>query len=337
MVPSSSSRPAIGSRGRSRRAGGSDDVHVDELPGRYALALALELQRLDGHAHGPIPDERSGRRADQDLIAPGSLLEPAAVSTASPVTPRPPWAPLARDDGARIHADADRELNPPLGVELDVQVADAGDEVQCGAARSEGVVLMRDRNPEGTEDRVADELLDCSPVTVESAFACRVVAQLNSAKCLRIEVFAERGGSTRSQKSRLTTLRTSDAATLPSMRVPHSGQTRRLRHRGCASGARAHLAHSRPRRGSSAVAAAASSTVRAPAVRDRRADSLIRRRRRSLRYGHRARANSRNPAPLASSSRQRVQGPAGVTGWCVDFTFSRDGRYLVVPPTRGSV
>src|SRR6185503_5817837 len=82
-----------------------------------------------------------------------------------------------------------------LGFELRVQLFDPRDEVERRATRTVRIVLVRGRDPEDAEHCIADELLDRSPVPVERRLTRRVVAELNLAKDLGVEPFAEGGGS----------------------------------------------------------------------------------------------------------------------------------------------
>ena len=105
-------------------------------------------------------------------------------------------------------------------------LADRSAHLRCGAGRTQRVVLMRDRYPEDSHDRVADELLDSATVALE-----------DDAKVLEVPRIRARSASgsvdspravepTRSQKRTVTTLRCSRAGSARTSSAPHDMQKR---------------------------------------------------------------------------------------------------------------
>src|SRR6185436_11596886 len=105
-----------------------------------------------------------------------------------------PVAEAADHDDPAVDADPDGEADAPVGFELDIQLVDPRDQVERRATGAVRVVLVRGRDAEDTEHRVADELLDRASMAMQRGLARRVVAELNLAKGLRVEALPERGG-----------------------------------------------------------------------------------------------------------------------------------------------
>jgi hypothetical protein len=76
---------------------------------------------------------------------------------------------------------------------MHVQLGDACLHLKRGAARTEAVVLARDRHTEDTHDRVADELLDRSPVPLEGGAHLGEVETHQLLQRLRVDALPERG------------------------------------------------------------------------------------------------------------------------------------------------
>ena len=117
----------------------------DELIRRHALALPLELERLDRLDLDGIADEPVRELTEQHLHRRRRLLKPRrdvhGVADDEPLARRR----VARDDFARIHARAVREANAPDALELVVQRLEGALHAVGGAHGAEGVVLVQPR------------------------------------------------------------------------------------------------------------------------------------------------------------------------------------------------
>ena len=148
------------------------------LPQRHGLCLALELvlarvgvgDRGLGGAPGRLADEhhsRLGRRLD----ARGGVDE---VARHHPLT-----LGAHRDGGlTREHARARRQIRVDRG--------HGRDELECGAHRALGVVLVRDRRAPDGHHRVADELLERAAVALDDLTSDVEVAGQELARVLRV-------------------------------------------------------------------------------------------------------------------------------------------------------
>ena len=98
----------------------------------------------------------------------------------------------AGDDLAGVHADPCRERDAVLALELLVEELERHAHVGGGAHRSERVVLVHERDPEHCHHRVADELLDGSPMAFDRGLHLVEVARHHPAERLGVEPLTER-------------------------------------------------------------------------------------------------------------------------------------------------
>ena len=148
------------------------------LPQRHGLRLALELvlarvgvgDRRLGGAPGRLADEHHSR-VGRGLDASGGVDE---------VTGDHPLTLGAHRDGGLTgeHARARREIRVDRG--------HGRDEVECGAHRALGVVLVRDRCAPDGHHRVADELLERAAVALDDLTSDVEVAGQELARVLRV-------------------------------------------------------------------------------------------------------------------------------------------------------
>ena len=137
----------------------------------------------DGIAH-----EQSRLGADQCLSCGGRLLE--AGCDVDGIAGDERLALSADDDLAGV--DADPSLEPVL--------RDRGAHLRGGPNRAQGVVLVRDRDPEHGHHRVADELLDRAAVALDDRAEILEVAAHAGAQRLRIGRLARAPSSRRGRR-----------------------------------------------------------------------------------------------------------------------------------------
>ncbi len=162
--------------------GGAAD-HLEEAEGLDGLRLALQRERLDGLDLHRVAHEHASLSADQRLSRRSRLLE--ARSDVDGVARDERLALAADDDLAGV--DADPRLEPVLG--------DRGAHLRGSTDRAQGIVLMRDRDPEDRHDRVADELLHRSAVALDDRAQILEVAAHASAQRLGIGRLPQRRGA----------------------------------------------------------------------------------------------------------------------------------------------
>ena len=136
-----------------KRRGATD--HLEEPKRLNRLGLALQSKRLDRLEENGIADEQARLGANQDLTSSCRLLQPGRDVDG---VARHECLTLASDDNP-AGVDPDARLEPVL--------ADRLAHLRRGAGRTQRVVLVRDRYPEDSHDRVADELLDRATVSLE--------------------------------------------------------------------------------------------------------------------------------------------------------------------------
>ena len=153
------------------------DLEEPERVDRRALALQLELDRLEAHG---VADEPRGLRADQDLARLGDLLQ--ARGDVDGVSDHERVA-LAGDDLAGVDPDSRLQAEPGHGL----------DELRRSPHGPDGVVLVGLGDAEDGHDRVPDELLDRPAVPLEDPPRLLVVAPHRRPERLGIEPLAERG------------------------------------------------------------------------------------------------------------------------------------------------
>ena len=156
------------------------------------LGLALELDRLGrSHVHR-VAHERVGRAPDDDLAGCGDGLEPRRDVDRVAHHDRLAGAARADDDrpgvDARPRLEGDATLGPQGAVEPFERLAHLG----ARAHGAQGVLVVRDRDPEYGHHRVADVLLDRAAVALDDLAHAREVAAHDVAQRFRVEPLAER-------------------------------------------------------------------------------------------------------------------------------------------------
>ena len=131
------------------------------------LGLALERQRRDRLDIDPVARKAVGQRPDDDLATTSRLLEPSRrvdrVAGDQPL----PGAGVAGDDLAGVHPDVVVQLHAPRRAELVIQGRQRRLHREGRPERTQGVVLVADRQAEDGHDRVADEFLDGPTMPVQ--------------------------------------------------------------------------------------------------------------------------------------------------------------------------
>ena len=168
----------------------------DEPVGGDALALALELQRLDRLDLDRVAHQPVGHLAEVDLVRRRRLLEPRGdvdgVAGGQLLVGR---GVVVGDDLAGVDAGAVGELDAVARQQVLVDVAQRRLHAGRRAHRAQRVVLVRARQAEHGHDRVADVLLDLAAVARDLGGHRREVALLDLVQRLRVEPLAERGGA----------------------------------------------------------------------------------------------------------------------------------------------
>ena len=136
-----------------KRRGATYDLEEPKRLNR--LGLALQGKRLDRLEENGIADEQARLSANQDLTGSCRLLQPGRDIDG---VARHECLTLASDDDP-AGVDPDARLEPVL--------ADRLTHLRRCAGRTQRVVLVRDRYPEDSHDRVADELLDGATMSLE--------------------------------------------------------------------------------------------------------------------------------------------------------------------------
>ena len=111
----------------------------------------------------------------------GRLADEHGAGLGRGLHPRRGVDEVAGDHALALRAERDRRLagehagaRARAGRRLLAERGDRGDEVERGAHRPLGIVLLRDRRPPDGHDRVADELLDRAAVALDDlSGACR--------------------------------------------------------------------------------------------------------------------------------------------------------------------
>jgi hypothetical protein len=164
-----------------------------EPEGRDGLGLALQVERGDGLGLDRVPDEAVRRLAEEGVPWFGGLLEPGGdvhgVARDEPLA----GGRIAGHDLARVHADAGREANAVVALELGVQVDERGVHAGCGADGAQSVVLVEPRDTEHRHDGVTDELLDGSLVPLDHRSHPVEVAGHDPSQGFGVQLLAEGG------------------------------------------------------------------------------------------------------------------------------------------------
>ena len=161
----------------------------DEPMADQRLGLSFRLDRRDGLEHERALRELTSSLADQDLPRLRRLLQ--ACGNVDGVTRRKRPA-AARDDLARVDADAHGELDAELVTQLVIQRAQPLAKLNARTSGSEGVVLVDGRHAKDRHHRVADVLLDAAAVPLEHLSGNGEVALHHLAQRLGVEPLAKR-------------------------------------------------------------------------------------------------------------------------------------------------
>ena len=155
--------------------------HLEQPVRLDRRGLALQVERFLGLDADCVANEGVGLCADQDLSRTRRLLEPGG--DVHGVTGHEGLALAADDDLARVDPDPCLETV-------------RGDRIAHLRRRAHGaqrIVLVRDRDPEDGHHRVADELLDGSPMSLENRAEILEIPAHTGAQGFRIRRLAERG------------------------------------------------------------------------------------------------------------------------------------------------
>ncbi len=171
-------------RGRGPLGRGSDRLQREPRLDGVPLPLrgdGFELSIADHVPRGPIrllaDHEPPGRR--RRLEPRGGVHDVAQREGLAGLRTRP----QGHDRVARVHRRPDLERS--VGA-LPAQIADRVHDAQAGADRALGVIAVRDRSAEHGHDRVADELLDRAPESLDLLLRSRVEALEEVADLFRI-------------------------------------------------------------------------------------------------------------------------------------------------------
>ena len=154
-------------RGRHRIPLGAWAANGDQPERGDGLGLALERQRRDRLDLDLVARKAVGQRPDDDLATTRRLLEPSRrvdrVAGDQPL----PGAGVTGDDLAGVDPDVVVQLHAPRRAELVIQGRQRRLHREGRPERTQGVVLVADRQAEDGHDRVADELLDRPAMPVQ--------------------------------------------------------------------------------------------------------------------------------------------------------------------------
>ena len=164
-----------------------------QLVGGHGLRLALERQRLDRLDLDGIAHQSPGRFAQQHLVRRRGLLQTGGGVDHVTRDQSLPGGHLARDDLAGVDPGPIGQADAPARLEVGV---DDGERLAHLPGRSDGtqgVVLVQTGQAEDGHDRVADELLDRPPVSLEDGLHLAEVDVQDFAQALAVEPLAQRG------------------------------------------------------------------------------------------------------------------------------------------------
>ena len=173
-----------GEPGRPRR-------DLDEAEREQRIGLSLGGHGLDRVHDHRVAHEREGGFSQQDLARSGGLLE--ARGDVHRVPRRDPLVAGPGHDFAGVHPDPAGEGDPVIAAEVVVQRVERRAHVGCRPHRPERIVLVDLGNAEDRHDRIADELLDGSAVTLDGGPHRVEEALHHSSQRFRVEPIAHRG------------------------------------------------------------------------------------------------------------------------------------------------
>jgi hypothetical protein len=183
--------------------------HLDQPISLDRLGLPFELERRNELRANGVAHEAKRVAAEERLPRRRGLLE--ACSDIDRVAGDEGLVRRCGDDFAGVHADAG----------LQAVLRDRASHLLGGADRAQRVVFVRNGDAEDRHHRVADELLDCAPVTLDDpAQVVEVTAHLR----------AERFGIRRlSQRRRADDIREENGHDLPDLARSRSAECRAAR------------------------------------------------------------------------------------------------------------
>ncbi len=172
--------------------------HADDAVRDDRLALPLERDRLALLELEPVHREPSRRLAHQDLAQGRRRLE--ALRGVHRVTDDRVRAlhvvgEQPGDHLAGVHADAQRQADAVLAIEVVVEAHDRGLHRERGMDRALGVVLVRDRRAEDGHDGVPDVLVDRALVSLDLPCQGAEVRAEDAAQLFGVELLRERRGA----------------------------------------------------------------------------------------------------------------------------------------------
>jgi hypothetical protein len=134
---------------------------------RDGVDLALDAQRLDRLGRHGMVRQSPRRFREQDLASGRGLLEARTdvhgIAKRQALTGRRP----GHQDLSGVHARPDGQLDTPPCPELLIQQRELLRHLLGCPKRPNSVILMQHRHAEDRHDRVADELGDRSPVSLD--------------------------------------------------------------------------------------------------------------------------------------------------------------------------
>ena len=215
-------------RVQATRNRGGDLADAGQAPRGYPLGLALQLEGLDRIGIDRVAQEPV-RRLTQEHLARLRVLLQAGGGDVHGIArhERVPAAGIARDDLARVHADAHLDRHAAVALELLVQRRERVAHVRRGARRPERVVLVQHRDPEHRRHRHTASPMYFSTVPPCRSIAARIVSKYRDCTS-RIDSGSSCSPSAvepvTSQNTMETVLRTSRAGATGESGVEHAGQ-----------------------------------------------------------------------------------------------------------------
>ena len=139
----------------------------DEAMGFERLALALDRQRSNWLGLHRVTDQAERVAPEQDVSGACRLLEPCGDVDDVPRREVASARAGAGDGLARVDADPHGKLDAAFAAQLSAKNSRLIAHLRCRSHGAQGVVLVRDRDPEDSHDRVADVVLDRPAMTLD--------------------------------------------------------------------------------------------------------------------------------------------------------------------------
>ena len=161
-----------------------------------AAGLAAQrdvAERFEGES---VPRQPVGQRPDQHLARRAHRLQPLRGVhrvAGHRIGFAAAGAKAAGHDRPGVDADVKHQRRAAMGCRAFAQARRPRDHVESGAQRPLGIVFMRDRRPEQSEQRIADEFVDEAAKLLDR---CRQLLEqfvLQGAHHFRVELLAQRG------------------------------------------------------------------------------------------------------------------------------------------------